>query len=104
MDVACSVFALNVLGCHPLSRAIYDVVVIGLITELHAGYNFLWQLHNLVPFGLFGGAPRHERHHRDGRVYMQKFGTYLDAAFGFVPLEPEQSSKDASLHAAALQQ
>ena len=37
MDVLCSVFALNVLGCHPLSRAIYNVVIIGLITELHAG-------------------------------------------------------------------
>lgn len=37
VDVACSVFALNVLGCHPLSRAVYDVVIIGLITELHAG-------------------------------------------------------------------
>lgn len=37
MDVACSVFALNVLGCHPLSRAVYDVVIIGMITELHAG-------------------------------------------------------------------
>lgn len=37
MDVACSVFALNVVSCHPLSRAVYDVVIIGLITELHAG-------------------------------------------------------------------
>lgn len=37
MDVACSVLALNVLGCHPLSRAVYDVAIIGLITELHAG-------------------------------------------------------------------
>lgn len=37
MDVACSVFALNVVKCHPLSRAVYDVVIIGLITELHAG-------------------------------------------------------------------
>jgi len=37
VDVGCSVFALNVLRCHPLSRAVYDVVIIGLITELHAG-------------------------------------------------------------------
>lgn len=37
MDVACSVFAINVLRLHPLSRAAYNVVIIGLITELHAG-------------------------------------------------------------------
>ncbi|CAN0305138.1 unnamed protein product [Ectocarpus sp. 12 AP-2014] len=85
MDVACSIFALNAVGCHPLSRAVYNVVIIGLITELHAGYDFPWQLHRLVPFGLLGGPPRHEEHHRRGTVYMQKFGTYLDSAFGFVP-------------------
>lgn len=38
-----------------------------------------------MPFRLLGGPPRHERHHREGTVYMQKFGTYLDEAFGFVP-------------------
>ncbi|CAN0418178.1 unnamed protein product, partial [Ectocarpus sp. 8 AP-2014] len=79
-----SIFALNAVGCHPLSRAVYNVVIIGLITELHAGYDFPWQLHRLVPFGLLGGPPRHEEHHRRGTVYMQKFGTYLDSAFGFV--------------------
>ncbi|CAM9743454.1 unnamed protein product [Choristocarpus tenellus] len=85
MDVMCSIFALNVLHCHPLSRALYDVVIIWLITELHAGYDFPWQVHNLLPFGLMGGPPRHDLHHRSGKVYMQKFGTYLDELFGFVP-------------------
>lgn len=37
MDVVCSVFAINLLRLHPLSRAVYNVVIIGLITELHAG-------------------------------------------------------------------
>lgn len=53
--------------------------------KLSHRYDFPWQLHRVVPFGLYGGAPRHERHHREGLVYMQKFGTYLDEAFGFVP-------------------
>ena len=48
-------------------------------------YDFPWQLHNLVPLGILGGPPRHDRHHREGGVYLQKFGTYLDEAFGFVP-------------------
>eukprot|EP00903_Cladosiphon_okamuranus_P006554 g6402.t1 len=92
MDVVCSVFAINLLRLHPLSRAVYNVVIIGLITELHAGYDLPWQLHNVVPFGLLGGPPRHEIHHREGKVYMQKFGTYLDELFGFVPRDAGRSS------------
>lgn len=57
-------------------------------------YDLPWQLQNVVPFGLYGGAPRHERHHREGSVYMQKFGTYLDEAFGFVPKANPQSARD----------
>lgn len=53
-------------------------------------YDFPWQLHNIVPFGLLGGPPRHEIHHREGRVYMQKFGTYLDALFGYVRREEKE--------------
>ncbi|CAM9411004.1 unnamed protein product [Discosporangium mesarthrocarpum] len=85
MDVMCSIFALNALHCHSLSRAVYDLVIIFFITELHAGYDFPWQLHNVVPFGLLGGPVRHQQHHCDGRFYRQKFGTYLDYLFGSVP-------------------
>lgn len=59
----------------------------------HLRYDFPWQLHNVVPFGLLGGPPRHERHHREGGVYMQKFGTYLDEAFGYVPSRERLSAK-----------
>lgn len=60
-------------------------------------YNFPWQLHNLVPLQVYGGPVRHEIHHRDGgAVYLQKFGTYLDAAFGFVPEDRASGARSLS--------
>lgn len=87
-DVFYSITAINLLGLHPLSRALYDIVIICLLCELHAGYDFPFHLHNLVPGSWLGGAPRHDFHHRSGKkVYFQKFFTFLDAIFGFVEEE-----------------
>jgi len=83
LNVACSVLALNLVGSHPLSRAAHNIVLIYLLVELHAGYDMPWMLHNICPLELIGGPPRHDDHHRYGYCYYQKFGTYLDRAFGF---------------------
>ena len=67
---------------HMMSRLIHNIIVTYLLTESHSGYNFGWMSHNLWP-GVLGGAPRHDGHHKDGRVYYQQFFTYLDNAFGW---------------------
>jgi len=67
---------------HMLSRIIHNIMVTYLLTESHSGYNFSWMSHNIWPEFL-GGSPRHERHHKDGRVYYQQFFTYMDDAMGW---------------------
>tara|TARA_R110002050_G_scaffold222527_2_gene358353 strand:+ start:386 stop:661 length:276 start_codon:yes stop_codon:yes gene_type:complete len=62
---------------------VYNIVITYLLTELHAGYDMPWMLQNVVPLGLWGGSRRHEWHHRCGRVYFQKFGTFWDDLLGF---------------------
>jgi hypothetical protein len=74
----CSIAALSVVRAHPLSRAVYDIVIVSMLCELHCGYDMPWMLHNILPQGLMGGPPRHDDHHRRGTKYFQKFGTYLD--------------------------
>ena len=73
-----SIASLNLLGTHPLARALYNIVIIGLLLELHCGFDFPWALHNLVPFGLMHGPPGHEIHHKRGKVNYAKFFSYLD--------------------------
>jgi cholesterol 25-hydroxylase len=59
-------------GKHPLSRLLHNVIVTYLLTESHSGYRDLpFMSHVLYP-SVFGGAPRHEAHHHDGRVYYHQ--------------------------------
>ena len=37
VDVASSIAAVNLCGAHPLSRTVYNVVIVWLIIELHSG-------------------------------------------------------------------
>jgi sterol desaturase/sphingolipid hydroxylase (fatty acid hydroxylase superfamily) len=82
-DVVCSIAALRILKAHPLSRSLYNMVITFLLVELHCGYDFAWSPQNLLPGGLMAGSRRHHEHHRSGRVFYQKFFTWLDEAFGF---------------------
>jgi len=66
---------------HPLSRIIHNIVVTYLLTESHSGYDLPWMTHYLLP-NIFGGAPRHEKHHAGGGRYLQQYFMYLDDAFG----------------------
>jgi sterol desaturase/sphingolipid hydroxylase (fatty acid hydroxylase superfamily) len=89
-DVLCSVIALNVLRAHPMSRAIYNMVAIYLITEAHCGIEFPWMPHRVVPFHIVAGPVVHDRHHRNGSVNYQKFFTHLDYLAGTLQLnDPE---------------
>ena len=93
-DVACSIAALNLLRAHPLSRALYNIVIVYLLSELHCGYDFPWMAHNIMPFRLMGGPPAHDLHHRTGRACYQKFFTYLDKGFGFAAeVTPAEAEK-----------
>lgn len=105
------------LRAHPLSRLVYNIVIIYLIVELHCGYDFPWMLANVVPGGLFKvrpaplwngvacrlsrltrcasqGARTHAAHHLNGRSHHQKFFGYLDSWFG--PLPPASSARAAN--------
>jgi sterol desaturase/sphingolipid hydroxylase (fatty acid hydroxylase superfamily) len=62
---------------HLLSRLLHNVVITFLLTEIHAGYDAPFSLHNVMPY-LYGGAKRHEVHHSHGKKYYQQFFMYLD--------------------------
>mmetsp|Transcript_4327 Transcript_4327/g.9375 ORF Transcript_4327/g.9375 Transcript_4327/m.9375 type:complete len:324 (+) Transcript_4327:2-973(+) len=66
---------------HVLSRLAHNLLVTYLLSEAHSGYDLPWMSHRLFPEFL-GGAPRHEKHHHDGRVYYQQYFKYLDDFFG----------------------
>jgi len=91
MDVGISILALRYLGCHPVSRSIYNMIITFLLTELHCGYDFPWTPQNVVPFGLATGSRGHHYHHRFGRHYYQKFFCTVDRLFGFVDRKTEQA-------------
>lgn len=91
VDVGISILALNYLGCHPISRTIYNVIITFLLTELHCGYAFPWTPQFVVPFGLATGSKGHHYHHRFGKHYYQKFFCHVDKLFGFY------QKKDSSL-------
>ena len=78
IDVLCSVAALSVSSAHPLSRAIYDIIIVFLLCELHSGWSFPFQLQHVIPYEIWGGSVRHAKHHLHPSVYYQKFFTYID--------------------------
>jgi sterol desaturase/sphingolipid hydroxylase (fatty acid hydroxylase superfamily) len=82
-DVGCSIVALNLLSAHPISRSIYNVIIVFLLTELHSGYDFPWTPQNVIPFNVASGSRRHHYHHRYGQHYYQKFFFTFDRIFGF---------------------
>jgi sterol desaturase/sphingolipid hydroxylase (fatty acid hydroxylase superfamily) len=82
-DVGCSIVALNLLSAHPISRSIYNVIIVFLLTELHSGYDFPWTPQNVMPFNIASGSRRHHYHHRYGQHYYQKFFFTFDRIFGF---------------------
>jgi hypothetical protein len=50
--------------------AVYDVVIIYLLTELHSGYDLPWSAQNVFPT-VFAGSKRHTQHHLTGKGFYQ---------------------------------
>lgn len=75
-DVMCSVFALKIVQAHPMSRSIFNVIAIYLISEAHCGYDFPWSVHNLTSF--FAGPVLHRKHHHNGSCNFAKFFVWCD--------------------------
>jgi sterol desaturase/sphingolipid hydroxylase (fatty acid hydroxylase superfamily) len=96
-NVACSVFAIRTMDAHPMSRCIYNIVLIYLLTELHCGYSFPWSIAHLVPYGLWGGSIAHDAHHRKGDKHFGKFGLLRleEVLMLLVPDPARENAKDA---------
>lgn len=68
------------LGCHPLSEAVFHLANTWLAVEDHSGYNLPWALHRLLPF--MGGSPYHQDHHVLFRGNYAPYFIHWDQFFG----------------------
>ncbi|KAM7416102.1 hypothetical protein PAMA_018260 [Pampus argenteus] len=69
-----------VVGCHPLSEALFHLLNSWLAVEDHCGYDMPWALHRLLP--CLGGAPFHQAHHTMRSVNYAPYFTHWDQLFG----------------------
>jgi hypothetical protein len=85
---------------HVFSKLLHNLTVTFLLSEAHSGYNLPWMSHNIYP-EIFGGGPRHERHHANGKVYYQQYFKYLDDFLGFTeedePIPPSRVQDDTNV-------
>lgn len=79
LQVLCSVIAVNVSQAHPLSRALYNIMITLMLTEIHSGYDLPFMTHNIVPLNILGGSVKHFIHHKEGDKYFHQFFNYLDS-------------------------
>lgn len=70
----------QLVGCHPLSEAVFHLVNTWLAVEDHCGYDLPWALHRLLPF--MGGAPYHQAHHGLHNCNYAPYFTHWDHLFG----------------------
>lgn len=49
VNTGCSVAAVNIVGAHPLSRTLYNIVIVYLIIELHCGARLPFACRELSP-------------------------------------------------------
>ncbi|KAG9328214.1 hypothetical protein JZ751_015826 [Albula glossodonta] len=66
------------LRCHTLTGYAFMVFNIWVSVDDHSGYDFPWSLHNLVPFGLWGGSVKHDTHHQRPKTNFQPFFSHWD--------------------------
>ncbi|XP_062273016.1 cholesterol 25-hydroxylase-like protein [Scomber scombrus] len=69
-----------VVGCHPLSEAVFHLLNTWLAVEDHCGYDLPWGLHRLLP--CLGGAPYHQAHHSLYSWNYAPYFTHWDRLFG----------------------
>lgn len=82
LQVLCNIIALRLVSSHGFSRIVHDLVVTYMLTETHSNYDLPFMAHNVIPFGLLGGSPKHHLHHTKGSVHFHQFFTWLDRVFG----------------------
>uniref|UniRef100_A0A8C5G4P3 Cholesterol 25-hydroxylase-like protein 2 n=1 Tax=Gouania willdenowi TaxID=441366 RepID=A0A8C5G4P3_GOUWI len=70
------------LRCHCLTTWAFMVFNVYVSTEDHCGYDFPWSTHRLVPFGLWGGAPKHDAHHQRPGTNLAPFFSHWDRLGG----------------------
>lgn len=83
------------LRCHCLTAWSFMVFNVYVSVEQHCGYDFPWALHNLVPFGLWGGAPKHDAHHQRPTTNYAPFFSHWDK-LGGTHGEPSPSGHSAA--------
>jgi cholesterol 25-hydroxylase len=76
-DILLANLALKLVGAHPMTRFLYVPILLLLLVDNHAGFDFPWNYHRVVPFGVCGGGPAHFDHHQKSAVHYQPFFTYL---------------------------
>ncbi|XP_006626830.1 cholesterol 25-hydroxylase-like protein 2 [Lepisosteus oculatus] len=82
-----------ILQCHCLTTWGFMVFNIWISTDDHCGYDFPWSLHNLIPFGLWGGSIKHDAHHQQPHTNFAPFFSHWDWLGG---------TSSAHCHSAAL--
>ncbi|XP_007903571.1 cholesterol 25-hydroxylase-like protein 2 [Callorhinchus milii] len=66
------------LQCHSLTGFAFMVAVIWISVDDHSGYDFPWALHNVIPFGLWGGTVKHDAHHQKPQYHFAPFFAHWD--------------------------
>ncbi|XP_029108948.1 cholesterol 25-hydroxylase-like protein 2 [Scleropages formosus] len=66
------------LQCHCMTTWGFMLFNIWISTDDHCGYDFPWSLHNLVPFGLWGGSVKHDAHHQKPNTNFAPFFSHWD--------------------------
>ncbi|XP_043577288.1 cholesterol 25-hydroxylase-like protein 2 [Chiloscyllium plagiosum] len=67
-----------ILQCHCLTGFAFMVFNIWISVDDHSGYDFPWALHNLIPFGLWGGTVKHDVHHQKPQSHFAPFFSHWD--------------------------
>ncbi|XP_046872001.1 cholesterol 25-hydroxylase-like protein [Hypomesus transpacificus] len=66
----------HLVGCHPLSEALFHLLNTWLAVEDHCDYNLPWAFHKLLP--CMGGAPFHQTHHHKYRGNYAPYFVHWD--------------------------
>ncbi|CAH1796329.1 unnamed protein product [Owenia fusiformis] len=72
-----------VFQCHPMTSWGYMTGAIIVGVDAHVGFDFPGLPHRWAPFGWWGGAPKHDMHHRRPNTNFQPFFNHWDRLFGF---------------------
>ncbi|ESO86672.1 hypothetical protein LOTGIDRAFT_194826, partial [Lottia gigantea] len=69
-------------NCHCLTTWSYMIVSISISVEGHIGFDFPILLYNWIPYGFYGGSPKHDMHHQKPLTNYQPFFNHFDKLFG----------------------